>query len=83
MSLPARAVRADLLELFNAGIPWSARQKGLLEICTDGVDALMAEVGSAESLASKLIHLIESPELAAQLRQAGYETLLGGIRNRW
>ena len=67
-----------LLEAFNAGIPMVvAKAEGPLEICTDGVDALMAEVDSAESLASKLIHLIESPELAAQLRQAGYETLRG------
>ncbi len=65
-----------LLEAFNAGIPMAvAKAEGPLEICTDGEDALLAETDSAEALASQLKKLIDQPELAAHLREAGFVTL--------
>ena len=54
----------SLLEALAAGCPTVATAVGgIKEIITDGYNGLLAEPESAESIAEKVLGLIESPEM--------------------
>ena len=62
----------DALEAMAAGIPvvgW--RTPELLEIVDDGVSGFLVNTGDRTALASRLNSLLNEPELAARMGQAG------------
>ncbi|MCP5208701.1 MAG: glycosyltransferase family 4 protein [Hahellaceae bacterium] len=65
-----------LLEAFNAGIPVvAANAEGPSEICTDQVNALIANIDDASSLAIKLEEAINNQNLCHSMRQNGFNQL--------
>jgi len=65
------------LEAMVYGVPViAARTGGLMETIQNGVNGLLFEPGSWESLAEKVIHLAGNPSLRTELIQEGFRTLL-------
>lgn len=65
----------SILEALAAGVPVVATETaGLKGVLTDGIDALLVPVGDAGALASRLLDLIEHPELGARIRGGGRDT---------
>ena len=70
----------SMLEAAAAGRPIVAsRVSGVENVFTDGVDALFAEPGSAQSMAEALLRVLRSPELALGLSSGGREL----VRSRY
>ena len=63
------------LEAFNCRVPVvSTRNRGIFSYGIDGVNLLLAQVGSIDDLCSKLRLLLSSPELAQKLVANAFET---------
>lgn len=54
----------------------AARIKALESVVTENVDGLFMEPGNSESLADKILQLIDDKTLASQMGEAGYEKVI-------
>jgi glycosyltransferase involved in cell wall biosynthesis len=61
-----------VLEAMASGVPVvTTRVEGTMRVLTDGEDGLVVEVGDADGVADRLLRVIENPDLAGRLREAG------------
>lgn len=70
-----------ILEAFQARLPVVAsRLEGPQELIEEGQNGLLAQAGSPEDFAEKLLSLYHNPELAHRLSQAGYRSYTSTFR---